>query len=592
MNSMRTDVAGAAGNKNFGHDSIVANRLLCLKLALLTRTAALTLATLAACSMPAKSQDLMTILNEELKRNFDGLKQKADPPPYFISYAVTDEESESMTATMGALASRQRNQARVLDATVRVGSYQFDSSRRLNGDGVAHTTFSTLLPYDGEANGIRQRLWIETDHSYRAAAQRLNRIKTSQQVRAQTADDVGDFSMEEPSKFAGPTIPLKLAGEDWANRLRKASAGFGPFTQILSTEMTLTAQRTTKYLVTTEGTSVMQSSRMYRVMMIARAKAYDGMDLAVTESWDAEDLAKLPADDVMAAAVDKAGKELTALLRAPVVDPFVGPAILSGRAAGVFFHEIFGHRIEGHRQKDDSEGQTFSKSVGQPILPDFLSVLFDPTLKSLEGVDLNGTYQYDDEGVKARPLTLVENGVLKTFLMSRTPVAGFTKSNGHGRRQPGNEVVSRQSNLLVKSSKAVSDDKLREMLRDELKKSGKPYGLFFREVTGGYTTTGRRGLQAYTVIPLVVFRVFADGKPDELVRGADIVGTPLASFAKILATGDKVQVFNGFCGAESGSVPVSAISPSILISEIEIQRKEQSRDRPPLIARPQPEDGK
>lgn len=536
----------------------------------------------------------MTILNEELKRNFDGLKQKADPPPYFISYAVTDEEAESMTATMGALASRQRNQARILDATVRVGSPQFDSSRRLNGEGLAHITSSTLLPFDdGQPNAIRQRLWIESDRSYRAAAQRLNRIKTSQQVRAQTDNDVGDFSVEEPQKFAGPTVPLKLASEEWANKLRKATAGFAPFTQILSSEMSLTAQRNTKYLVTTEGTSVTQTSRMYRVMLLARAKAYDGMDLAVTESWDAEDASRLPTDQQMAAAVEKAGTELTALLRAPVVDPFVGPAILSGRAAGVFFHEIFGHRIEGHRQKDDSEGQTFSKSVGTPILPDFLSVVFDPTLKSMAGTDLNGTYQYDDEGVKARPITLVENGVLKTFLMSRTPVAGFTKSNGHGRRQPGNEIVSRQSNLIVNSSKAVSDDKLRAMLRDELKKSGKQYGLFFREVTGGYTTTGRRGLQAYTVIPLVVYRVFADEKlPDQLVRGADIVGTPLSSFAKILATSDKVQVFNGFCGAESGSVPVSAISPAILISEIEIQRKEQSRDRPPLISRPQPEGGK
>lgn len=529
----------------------------------------------------------MTILNDELKRNFDALKQKADPPPYFISYAVTDEESEAMTATMGALASRQRNQGRVLDVGVRVGSPAFDSSRRLNGDSMPHTTFSTLLPFDGEPNATRQRIWLETDHSYRASAQRLNRIKTSQQVRAQTADDVGDFSVEEPSKFAGPAIVLKLANEEWANRLRKVSAGFEPFKQILSSELGLTAQRTTKYLVTTEGTSVTQSSRMYRVMLIARAKAYDGMDLAVTQSWDAEDSSKLPTEEVMTAAVDKAGKELTALLRAPVVDPFVGPAILSGRAAGVFFHEIFGHRIEGHRQKDDSEGQTFSKSVGQPILPSFLSVSFDPTLKSMAGIDLNGSYLYDDEGVKGRPLTLVDHGVLKTFLMSRTPVAGFNQSNGHGRRQPGNEVVSRQSNLIVQSSNAVSDDKLREMLRDELKKQSKPYGLFFREVTGGYTTTGRRGLQAYTVIPLVVFRVFADGKPDELVRGADIVGTPLSSFAKILATSDKVEVFNGFCGAESGSVPVSAISPAILISEIEIQRKEQSRDRPPLIPRPQ-----
>ncbi len=221
---------------------------------------------------------------------------------------------------------------------------------------------------------------------------------------------------------------------------------------------------------------------------------------------------------------------------APEAEPFVGPAIFSGRAAGVFFHEIFGHRVEGHRQKDESEGQTFTKSVGTKVLPDFLSVVFDPTRRKVGGVDLNGWYDYDDEGVKARPVTVVDKGVLKTFLMSRSPIQGFDHSNGHGRRQPGLEVVSRQSNLIVESTNAVSEARLRQMLIDEIKKQNKPYGLYFRDITGGFTTTQRAGLQAFKVIPVIVYRVYADGRPDELVRGADIVGTPLASFAKILAT--------------------------------------------------------
>src|SRR5262249_14371096 len=277
---------------------------------------------------------------------------------------------------------------------------------------------------------------------------------------------------------------------------------------------------------------------------------------------------------------------LTSLLKAPLSDPFVGPAILSGRATGVFFHEIFGHRIEGHRQKDESEGQTFTKSVNQPVLPDFLSVKFDATKPEFQGVTLHGSYLYDDEGVKAQPVTIVDKGILKTFLMSRSPIQGFPNSNGHGRRQPGAEVVSRQSNLFVESSKQVSDAELRNMLIAEVKRQGKPYGLYFDQVSSGYTTTQRRGLQAVTVVPLVVYRVYPDGRPDELIRGVDIVGTPLASFAKILATSDKMQVFNGICGAESGSVPVSAIAPAILVSEIEVQRKERSQDRPPYLTRP------
>jgi TldD protein len=269
------------------------------------------------------------------------------------------------------------------------------------------------------------------------------------------------------------------------------------------------------------------------------------------------------------------------------VDPFVGPAILSGRAAGVFFHEIFGHRVEGHRQRDEREGQTFTNSVGQPVLPEFLSVVFDPTRRTMAGADLLGSYEFDDEGVRARAVTVVDKGTLREFLMARMPLPGFPRSNGHGRKQPGLAVVPRQSNLIVESAKRVSERELREMLLAEVRRQDKPYGLYFEQVTGGFTTTQRGGLQAFTVIPLVVYRVFADGRPDELVRGVDIVGTPLASFSKILATGDRDEVFNGYCGAESGSIPVSAVSPAILVSEIEVQRKPAPSDRPPLLRRPE-----
>src|SRR5207253_4423079 len=162
--------------------------------------------------------------------------------------------------------------------------------------------------------------------------------------------------------------------------------------------------------------------------------------LATSATFDAADPSGLPTDAVVLAAIDRVGRDLTALLHAPVAEPFVGPAIFSGRAAGVFFHEIFGHRVEGHRQKDDSEGQTFTKSVGTKVLPDFLTVVFDPTRRQVDGIDLNGWYEYDDEAVKGRKVTAVEKGVLKTFLMSRSPIKGFEGSNGHGRRQPGLEV--------------------------------------------------------------------------------------------------------------------------------------------------------
>ncbi len=297
------------------------------------------------------------------------------------------------------------------------------------------------------------------------------------------------------------------------------------------------------------------------------------MELYRYEAFDAFTSDKLPGDEVVVGAIEKMAKDLLALRKAPVIEPFTGPAILSGRASGVFFHEIFGHRIEGHRQKEEDSGQTFTKQVNKAILPDFISVYDDPTLKQVTGIDLNGHYQFDDEGVKAQRVPVVENGILKNFLMSRSPIKGFSSSNGHGRKQPGQRAVGRQGNLVVEVSKTVSEAKLRELLIAECKKQDKPYGLIFQDISGGFTTTGRSAPQAFQVTPVMVYRVYADGRPDELVRGVDLIGTPLTSFSKIVAASDTTEVFNGVCGAESGWVPVSAISPSILTTQIEVQKK-------------------
>src|SRR4029077_10484308 len=223
----------------------------------------------------------------------------------------------------------------------------------------------------------------------------------------------------------------------------------------------------------------------------------DGMNLGTSAAFDAADPSGLPADDAIVAAINRVAGDLTGLLHAPVAEPFLGPAIFSGRAAGVFFHEIFGHRVEGHRQKDETEGQTFTKRIGATVLPGFLSVVFDPTVRKVEGIDLNGWYAYDDEGVLGQRVTAVDHGILVSFLMSRSPIKGFDHSNGHGRRQPGLEPVSRQSNLVVESPRMVSEARLREMLVEEVKRQKNPYGLYFKEVTGGFTTTARAGLQAY-----------------------------------------------------------------------------------------------
>jgi TldD protein len=549
------------------------------------RTLFISLALFSTCA--SAQSPLIKILADELNRNFTVLKQKGDPAPYFMGYEVTESEVDTLVASQGSIEQQGHNHVRYLDVTIRVGTPQFDNYHLVANQNRPRFTSASPIALDDNPAAIRQTVWLATDRVYRSASQRLIQLKADEKLRVQSGDGSADFSTgEEPQIHFSQPPPVKFDTAAWAARLRKLSADFSQYPGALDSSVQLQTQRETQYLVTTEGTRLEYGRPFTRLIIVANGKAPDGMDLSTMESFETDDPAKLPKDAEILAAVKKAGSNLTGLLDAPLSDPYVGPAILSGKAAGVLFHEIFGHRIEGHRQKDESEGQTFTKSVGKPVLPDFLSVIFDPTRKQFGDVMLNGYYDYDDEGVKARPVTVVDKGILKTFLMSRSPVAGFPDSNGHGRRSAGNEIVSRQSNLIVESSKTVTDAQLHQMLVDEVKKQNKPYGLYFDEVTSGYTTTQRRGLQAFTVVPLVVYRVYPDGRPDELIRGVDIVGTPLASFAKIVATSDHMEVFNGICGAESGNVPVSAIAPALLVSEIEVQRKERSQDRPPYLSRP------
>jgi len=374
-------------------------------------------------------------------------------------------------------------------------------------------------------------------------------------------------------------------------RLREISAIAREHPLIYDSSITLGTYAGTRYMATSEGTQLVTAQTRYRITMSAETKAEDGMDLAQSFDFNAAALDKLPGDDAIRKAFLGIIHQVLALREAPLAEPYIGPAILRNRASAVFFHEIFGHRIEGHRQRDVTEGQTFTKKIGERVLPEFISVHDDPTLRVFNGVDLRGHYLFDDEGVKAADVVLVDHGILKTFLMSRKPVDRFPMSNGHGRRQSGNAAVSRQANLTVRSDKQVSFDRLRELLIEECKRQGKPYGLLFEDISGGFTTTQRRGPQSFKVLPIVVYRIHADGRPDELIRGADVVGTPLTSFEQILSTADDSAVFNGTCGAESGWVPVSAVSPSILVSTIEIEKRSRDQSRPPILPPPLGEHG-
>jgi TldD protein len=548
------------------------------------------LATVAQAAPPpdtqVKKSPLLAALETELERSMKTFKAQ-EPPAYYLGYTITDTQRADVSGSNGALLNSAEARNRWLEVSVRTGSYETDDTHKVGERQQTSAGPGVSVPLDDDPGVIRRAVWLETESQYRAAAEALIKIKTGKEVKVDSVENrAPDFSHEQPHTFTGPQVSLTLDRKPWEEKVRVYTRTFRESPAIINSIVTFTAQAQNVFQVTSEGTQLQFGQIRYRLELFIQGKAPDGMDIDRYYNFDWVNPADAPDDKAVSAAQATMRKELEGLVAAPINEPSVGPALLTGRAAAVFFHEVFGHRAEGHRQKDAAEGQTFAKKVGEPILPSFLSIVDDTTMRKLGSEDLLGYYQFDDEGVPAQRVTLVDHGILKGFEMSRSPLVGFPASNGHGRRQLGATPVSRQGNLIVESSKTVTNAELRVKLIELIKAQGKPFGLLIDDIAGGFTFTGRGQPQAFQVLPLVVYKVFPDGRPDELVRGVDIVGTPLAALTKIVATGDTPEVFNGYCGAESGSVPVSAASPAILTSELEVQKKESSTDRPPILPPP------
>jgi predicted Zn-dependent protease len=502
---------------------------------------------------------------------------------------VYDQHSLQIAGTYGTLVTSSETARRWADVTMRVGSPALDNTHNENrASGIT----SGPLPLADDRDAISRVLWEMTNREYRRATPAYSKVVSNSAVQAAEEDKSPDFSNEtSQTQIDKPAAPITFNKKVWEDKIRSYSAAFRKYPEVYNSTVTLQIQQSTSYFVSSEGSKVETPGMSARLVVEASTRADDGMDLVRVETFESVKPEQLPSEQEISAKEDKMAADLKALRDAPLAEPFDGPALLSGRAAAVFFHEVLGHRLEGHRQRGETEGQTFTKKVNQSVLPDFLSVSDDPTRQTLNGIALSGSYSHDDEGVPAQRVPLITNGILKNFLMSRMPIANFAQSNGHGRRQAGLMPTGRQGNLIVESTKTVKDSEMRGKLVEEVKKAGKPYGLYFEDVQGGFTLTSRELPQAFQVLPVIVWRVYADGRPDQLVLGVDIVGTPLASLNRIMLTGDKMEVFNGVCGAESGSVPVSASAPSMLFSELEVQKRMASRDRPPILPAPGFESG-
>ncbi len=509
-------------------------------------------------------------------------------PAYFVGLQAVELQRYRITGEEGGLQGWSPLRGRWIHVDVRVGEATLDSTHALRDGSWDDMSSGRGLPVGDDVELLRRAIRREAEVRYRGAVERYQRVLSDRQLL-----------VEEESGFdLAPTEPASLLetagsfeGVDWAaweDVVRQVSAEFAGPAVAMDPSVSLVAEQEIRWFVSSEGHVSRSVDTRARLAISADTLAPDGTEIYEDAHFDGRTLDDLPDVGTMKKAAAGVLVRLAALRDAPEEPPYEGPAILSGRAAAVFFHEILGHRVEGHRLKEIADAQTFRDKVGESILPSFLSVIDDPTKARYGGVDLRGHYRIDDQGVPATRAAIVKDGVLEGFLESRSPVGPHLRSNGHGRRQPGLEAVTRQGNLIIESSDGVAEAELERRAVALAKKQGLEYALLIDDLEGGFTFTDRDLPNAFQIDVRTGWRLFVDGRPRQLVRGIDLIGTPLQTFSRIVGAGTEPAVFNGTCGAESGWVPVSAAAPAMLVSQIETQRKLKGQAPPPLTDAPPP----
>ncbi len=535
---------------------------------------------------------LKLLLQTEIRKNHQVLLAADSLSPYFIAYRINDTLSLQYSVNKGAVIQDKQSESRALNVEVRVGDHHFDNTHpmRDNLDFNFLTGYQNVpLPLEGDGAVVRRNLRIATDYGYRAARDQFSKIKANFDVRPSSGRDGLDFASQAPSLDWRPESPPAIQRDGLDSlyeRLRSASKKFQGQKHLYASQIDFNYTKVRKRLVNTEGTAVAQDEHIGNIGIYVETKAEDGMIVWLSRQFFFRDNpVNLPVDS-LEQLLEGLVRRLDTLRTAPVLDTYAGPVILENVAAAVFLHEVFGHRVEGHRQKAVDEGQTFVSKIGEAITNPGVSVEDNPGIQHLHGEPLNGHYLYDDEGVTGQRVQLIEKGVFRNFLLGRSVLSDSGQSNGHGRGSLGLLPVARMGNTILTADKTVPRPALRDSLIALLRRTGKPYGLLVHDISGGFTYTGRDLPQSFRVEPLYLTQIFADGKPDRVVRGADLVGTPLVSLGQIRLAGDDPAVFNGYCGAESGWIPVSSISPSLLLGSMEFETRSKDQNKPPYLPPP------
>jgi TldD protein len=527
-------------------------------------------------------------LKKEL--NFQVDKYKADTnKPYFIQFDVNEVRNYEIKCSLGSLISSDHNYYRVFTPEVRIGSYALDNTHPSESNPFSGMNYgkqtATYLTIEDSVFQISRSIRKTMADEYKSTLESFTE-NNKNYIDKPEKSHKNDFDREKPNVYYESPLSFSFDKTLWENKIKELSDFFKKADFIESADADLICIYKRQYIVNTEGSSIVQNNVNAQIAIALLVKCSDNNLVPLLRTFSAVTIDGLPNDSALMNQAIELKTLAMQLKDAPLAEAYSGPCILSSSASGVFFHEIFGHRVEGHRLNSKLDAQTFKNKTGTEILPSFLSITYDPTIQKYKNDYLFGYYKFDDQAVNSQPVEVVKDGKLINFLMCRTPIDSIHSSNGHGRGSLGYGIVSRQSNMFVSSTKTLTESQLRQQLIKTCKKGKQKYGLYFKEVIGGFTATSSLSPNYFSVIPTVVYKIYADGRPDELVKGVSLIGTPLSMFSEITHVGEEIMVNNGYCGAESGYIPVSTISPSILVSKIETQKMYEIKKETYQLSRP------
>ncbi len=528
---------------------------------------------------PAEMDVIARYLREELARSMAHLRRPGHPRVYFLSYLFRNERRESVRARLGAIAEHQVDARSHVFADLRVGSYRYDQVAQGGLDDNAPDDESIRyieMPAEVSEDAYKIALWRLTEARYREAAEQYYERKSDELHYVDEARRLPSRVKGKGAKAGHLARFRDIDVDKWTHTLRKASGLLKASPEIQVSELELSAWHRQQRFVSSEGADIVEQRAIFDLHATFWMLAPRGHRIEQEVSFVTSDPDELPDERGIVKMVQDRIDLLRALARAPHLPSFSGPVLLAPVPAGLFFHEVIGHRLEGSRLLSSDEGATFANLRGKPIAPKFVDIVDDPTVRRHGGKSLIGSFDHDDEGRRATRAALVEGGVLKSFLTTAAPVPGQKELNGHARSSRHERPISRMGNLFVTSREPLAKDALWERFLEEIKKKKAPYGIFVRETLGGETDTRSYDFQAFKGEIMYAERVSPDGKR-ELCRGVDFVGTPLSALDSLVALGDDVTVDNAYCGAESGMIPVSTVAPSALMAILELQSKDRQR---------------